>query len=302
MALGTNHQSSTSLDVMLPEIWGERVNDILRNKLVMGNFFTNRSAELADGGDTLHTPNLTEMSANSKTNGAAITLNNATETDIDLAVSNWFEVSFMIEDKELAQVKKSYYIQERYAKNAAYTMAQKLETALAELFDNFSNTVGGSVTAVQDSDIRKAIGIYESYNNDPSEGAFFFDTKVFWNQLQNIDKFSLAINSPVQDPVAKRPTAKLYGYDVWVSNNIQVISGTMSQGTGRANALASKDALHFATASLPSTGKSVTGSMGVRMQTNYIPDYLGFLTTADLVYGVVENRDTAGVYIKSLLS
>lgn len=295
MPLGTNHQSATSLDVMLPEIWGERINDLMRNKLVLGNFFTNRSAELAGGGDTLHTPNLTEMTANSKGNGSPVSLNNATETDVDLVVNNWFEVSFLIEDKELAQVKQSYYIQEKYASNAAYTVAQKLEVALAELFDNFANTVGGSVTNVLDSDVRKAIGIFEAANNDPADGAFFFDTRVFWNQLQNIDKFSLAINSPVQDPVAKRPQAMLYGYPVWLSNNIQYISGS----TGRANALASKDALHFATASLPSTGKSHTGSMGVRVQTNYIPDYLGFLTTADLVYGVIENRDAAGVYFKS---
>lgn len=295
MALGTNHESSTTLDVMIPAVWGERINDILRNKLILGNFFTNRSAELAGGGDTLHTPNLTEMSANSKSNGSAITLNNPTETKKDLAVDQWYEVSFMIEDKEAAQVKKSYYIQEKYASNAAYTVAQKLEVALASLFSGFANTVGGSVTNVLDSDVRKAIGIYEAANNDPADGAFFFDTKVFWNQLQNIDKFSLAINSPVQDPVAKRPQAMLYGYPVWLSNNIQYISGS----TGRANALASKDALHFATASLPSTGKSYTGSMGVRVQTNYIPDYLGFLTTADLVYGTLENRDVAGVYFKS---
>jgi len=295
MAFPTGFETSTTLDVMLPEIWGERLNDILRSKLVMANFFTNRSAELAGGGDVLHTPNLTEMSANSVSNGTAVTLNNATETDIDLAVNNWYEVSFMILDKEVAQVKKSYYLQERYMNNAAFTVAKKLETALAALFLGFSNVVGTSVAVIADSDIRKAIGIYEGGNNDPADGAFFFDTKVFWNQLQNIDKFSLAVNAPVQDPVSKRPTAKLYGYDVWVSNNIQYISET----TGRANALASKDALHYATASLPSTGKSRTGSMGVRLQTNYIPEYLGFLSTADLVYGVIENRDAAGVYIKT---
>lgn len=298
MAFPTDTFDATDLDVLIPSIWGERINDLLRNKLVLGGFFTDRSSELAGGGDTLHTPNITEMTAASKLNATAVTLNSPTETKIDLAVDQWYEVSFMIEDKQAAQVKQSYYLQEKYASNAAYTVASKLEVALASLFDNFSNTVGGSVTNVLDSDIRKAIGIYEGANNDPADGAFFFDTKVFWNQLQNIDKFALAINSPVQDPVAKRPMAMLYGYPVWLSNNIQYISGS----TGRANALASKDALHWARATLPTSNvakNQMVGSMGVRVQTHYIPDYLGFLTTADLVYGTIENRDTAGVYFKS---
>lgn len=305
MAFPTDTFDATDLAELIPDVWGERINNILRAKLVLGNFFTDRSAELAGGGDQLLTPNMTEMTAASKSNATAVTLNSPTETKITLAVDQWQEVSFMIEDKQAAQVKQSYYIQSKYASNAAYTVAKKLETALATLFLSFANTVGGSVTAVLDSDVRKAIGIYEAANNDPSEGAFFFDTKVFWNQLQNIDRFALAVNSPVQDPVAKRPQATLYGYPVWISNNIQVISGTMAQGTGRANALASKDALHWARATLPTSNAAknqMTGSMGVRVQTHYIPEYLGFLTTADLVYGTIENRDVAGVYIKSLLS
>lgn len=310
MAFPTDTFTGVSGDLaeFIPQVWGERINDFLRSQLVMGNFFTDRSSELAGGGNILSTPNMTELSANSKTVATAVTLNSPTETAIDLTVDTWNEVSFMIEDREAAFVKKSYYIQEKYAKNAAYAAAKTLEVAISQLFDNFSNTVGGSVTNVLDSDIRKAIGIYEGGNNLPEDGAFFFDVKVFWNQLQNIDKFALAINSPVQDPVAKRPMARLYGYPVWLSNNIQIISGAVGVGgggTGRANALASKDAIHFATASLPVSPNSknaMVGSMGVRVQTNYIPDYLGFLTTADILFGVIENRDASGVYFKSALS
>ena len=43
------------------EIWGDRINDFFKCKLIITDFFTDRSGELAAGGDTLHTPNLTEM-------------------------------------------------------------------------------------------------------------------------------------------------------------------------------------------------------------------------------------------------
>lgn len=200
-------------------------------------------------------------------------------------------------------MKRSYYLQEKYAKDAGYTIARTLEVALTTLFSGFSNTVGSSATNLADSDIRAAIAQLQSVGIDTStDVAFFVSPNVFWKQIQNIDKFSLAINSPVNDPTGKNPKATLYGIPVFVSNNIQYISGS----TGRACALAHKDAIHFATAALgqggsmaSSTGSMMVGSHNIRVQSNYIPDYLSTITTADILYGVIENRDNAGVYIKT---
>lgn len=299
MAFPTGTETSTTLAVMIPLLWGEKINDFYKNKLVTADFFVNRSDELANGGSTLYTPNLTEMTAYAKSNATAVTLNQPTETKITLVVNQWYEVSFNIEDDVAAVSKHSYYLMERYAKNAGYTIANKLETAITSLFSTFTTTaVGSSTVNVADSDIRAAIASLEAINIDTStETAFFFDSKVFWNQLQSIDKFSLAVNAPVQDPVAKRPTAMLYGIPVYISNTIQYVSGT----TGRYNALAQDDAIHFATAPLGS-GESqgaMVGANGIRVQSNYIPEYLATLTTADILYGVILNRPTAGVPILS---
>ena len=301
MAFPTTTETSTTLAQLIPTLWGEKINDFFKLKLMLAEFFTDRSSELADGGSALYTPNLTEMAANAKSNATAVTLNAPTETKITLTVDQWFECSFAIEDKESALVKHSYYLQEKYAMNAGYTIAKKLEVALASLFSGFSTTVGASTTNLADSEIRSAIASLETVGIDTTQDvAFFMSPNVFWKQVQNLDKFSLAINSPVNDPTAKTPKATLYGIPVWVSNNIQNVSGT----TGRYNALAHKDALHFATAPLGSngsqagsTGSMMTGKYGVRVQSNYIPDYLSTLTTADLLYGTTENRDNAGVAI-----
>ena len=294
MAFPTDTFSAADLAALIPEIWGQRLNDFFKRKLVLANFFTDRSEELADGGDTLHTGSLTEMTANAKTNGSAVTLNSPTESSVDLTVDQWYEVSFAIEDKEAAQVKKSYAIQEAYAKNAAYTIAKKLDDAIAALFSGFSQTVGSSTTNVADSEIRAAIATLEAANVDLDECAFFFHPNVFWRQVQALDKFSLAINSPVQDPVAKKPLAALYGLPVYVTPAVPYVSGT----SGRRNLLAHKDAIHFATASLPKISPNTKiGEYNVRVQSNYIPEYLSTLTTADILYGVVENRDGAAVQI-----
>ena len=65
---------SGDLDVMIPAIWGQKVNEFLRADLVAAPFFTDRSDELSAGGNIVYTPNITEISANSKTNAQAVTL------------------------------------------------------------------------------------------------------------------------------------------------------------------------------------------------------------------------------------
>jgi hypothetical protein len=300
MAFPTDTATSSDLSVLIPEIWGEKVNNFFRDSLVMADFFLNRSDEVQSGGDTLHTPSLTEMSANSKSNGSQVTLNSPSESEQTLTINTWEEVSFNIEDKEAAQVKRSYTLMEQYASNAGYTIADSLEQSIAAEFSNFSNTVGGSTSDLADSDIREAIATLEG-NSVPNvysgDVAFFVHPNTFWNQIQGIDKFSLADNSPTQDPVAQRPDATLYGIPVRVSNNVPNVSGS----DGRENVLAHRDAIHWAAAPLGSGGSegSVTGSMGVRVQSNYQPDYLSTLTTADILYGTTQNRDEAGVLMYS---
>ncbi len=298
MAFPTGTMDSTDLADLIPKLWGSKVNNFYKSKLVTAKFFVDRSEELVDGGNVIYTPNLTEMAATAKTNGAAVTLNDPTETKVTLTVSTWMEVSFNIEDREAAAVKHSYYIMDKYAQNAGYTIAKGLEQAITALFATFTTGVGASTANVADSDIRSAIAELEAVNVDTSSDvAFFFDSKVFWNQLQAIDKFSLAVNAPVQDPVAKKPDGHLYGIPTYVSNNIAYISGS----TGRYNALAHRDAIHFATLNLGSGGSMGGNSNGegIRLQSNYVPEYLSTLTTADMVYGVVLNRATSGIAILS---
>lgn len=298
MAFPTTSETTTTLASYIPTVWGSKVNEFYKSKLVMADFFTDRSDELANGGNVLYTPNVGEMAANAKSNATAVTLNAPTDTKITLTVDQWYEVSFAIEDREAAFVQASYTIMERYAKNAGFTIAKKLEVAIATLFASFSQVVGASTTNLADSEIRQAITYLEEANIDTtSECAFFLSPGVFWKQVQNLDKFSLAVNSPSNDPTMKTPAAYLYGIPVFISNNIQYVAAT----TGRSNALAHKDAIHFATSALGSGGSmgAMVGANGVRVQSNYIPEYLSTVTTADMLYGVIENRDTSGVLLRT---
>lgn len=284
--------ASGDLDVFIPEIWGQAINDFAKEDVPATDFFTDRSSELADGGDTIHTGNLTEMTANAKSAGTAVTLNSPTETDVDLVVDTWYEVSFAVEDGDEAIWKKSLYLQERMARNAGYTAGQTLENSIIALFASLTSSVGASTSDISDAYLRSAIGTVETATKEDVENgniAFFFDRKVWWNQIAGIDTFQLKINATA-DPVTMQPRKTLYGIVVKTSSNIDYVAST----TGRVNALIHKDAIHFATAKLP---RQMTDK--VRVQSQYDQVYLCTLTTADIKYGVIMNRATYGVKIYS---
>lgn len=214
-------------------------------------------------------------------------------------MSTWKEASFVIEDREKAQLKTSYYLQNKIAEGAAYEVAQDLDTAIAALFSGFSQSVGASSTNLADSNLLAAIATLETagvpgiYSGDV---AFILHPNTFYRQIGIIDKFTLWQNTNSEEPRNKRPSAMLYGIPVIVTPAVPTESGS----DGRLNVLAHKDAIHWARLSMPAkAGIGMVGSEGVRVQQSYVHEYLGDLVTVDLCYGVVENRDTAAVVLKS---
>lgn len=289
MALGTDHFSTTTADVLIPEIWGSRLNDFYRANLKTASFFEDWSADVAGGGDVIHVPNITEMTANNKAVGSQVVLSAPTETKVDLTINTHKHVAFVIEDAVASKIKASYRAQSKYAENAGYTVAATLEDAIIALFAGFSQTVGASTAALADSNIRAAIAYLSTANVPETDRAFFLHPNVVWNQVMGIDKFTVIQNTAGADPVLKGQVGTLYGIPVIETPRLPVASGS------RTGALAHKSAIAYATANV--AGGETPNK--VRLQTAYLLEYLGTLVVADMLFGVIENRDTAGVFIKA---
>lgn len=306
MALGTNGFTGGNggdLTVDIPLIWGEKINDYFRYNLSLAAFFVDRSDELVDGGAAIYTPNLSALSTNAKVTNSQVTLSSPEYTKVTLDVSTWKEASFVIEDREAAQVKKSYYIQEKIAKGGAWEVAQDLEDAIAALFTGITTNVVGLGTAnIADSSLLAAIAVLETagvpvYGGDT---AFVFHPNTFYRQVGSIDKMTLWQNTSTELPRSKAPTRALYSIPVIVSPAVPVGAGAVGDNGARLNLLAHKDTFHWARLSMPvKAAKGMVGSEGVRVQQSYVHEYLGDLVTIDLCYGVVENRDDSAVKIRS---
>lgn len=289
MGLGTDGFVKADLDVMIPEKWSGRINDFYRAGLKAGAFFDDWSEDFVDGGDVTHIPNITEMTAHTKAINAEVTLESPQETKIDLTIDTHYHVAFVIEDAVSAQVAKSYKAQAIYARNGAYTVGATLEDALIALFNAFSQVVGDSSTALNDSNIRKAIAYLDTANVPEGDRAFFLHPNVIWNQVMGIDKFTLIVNTKGADPVLQGQIGMLYGIPVIGTSRLGTTLGH------RNGCLSHKEALAFATANPAGMG----GVNKVRIQADYLLEYLGTLVVCDLFFGVIEVRDTSGVWVKA---
>lgn len=286
-----------SLLVDIPLLWGQKINDYFRFNLSLASFFVDRSEELADGGSDVYTPSIVAMSTAAKSNNTEVTLNNPIQTRITLTVSTWRESSFLIEDREMAQLKKSYYLQEKFAKSAAWEIAQDLEDNIATLFTDFTtaaNILGSGTANVADSTLLAAIAIFETagvpvYNG---ETAWIFHPNTFYRQIGSVDKLTLWQNTQTELPRSKAPTRSLYSIPVIVSPSVPLGAGAAAESGARLNLLAHKDVIHWARLSMPvGPGmKGFVGNEGVRIQEGYVQEYLGTLVTVDMCYGSVRNR------------
>jgi hypothetical protein len=307
MALGTDGFTGGNggdLTVDIPAIWGQKINDYFRYNLTLASFFIDRSDELADGGSTIYTPNLSALSTSTKSVNAQVTLSSPEYTSQTLNVSTWKEASFVIEDREAAQLKKSYYLQDKIAKGGAWEVAQDLEDAIAALFTSITtNIVGTAATNLADSSLLAAIAILETagvpgiYDGDV---AFIMHPNTFYRQIGNVDKLTLWQNTQTELPRAKAPTRSLYSIPVIVSPAVPLGAGAVGENSSRLNLLAHKDTIHWARLSMPvKSAKGMVGSEGVRIQQSYVHEYLGDLVTIDMCYGVTEKRDNAAVKMRS---
>lgn len=295
-----------SLTADIPIFWGKKINDYFRFNLSLAQFFIDRSEELADGGSDIHTPNIVAMATAAKSNATAVTLQNPIQTKQTLTVSTWKESSFLIEDREMAQLKKSYYLQQKFAKSAAWEIAQDLEDAIAAKFTDFTtaaNILGTGTANVVDSTLLAAISILETLGVPVYGGdvAWIFHPNTFYRQIGSVDKLTLWTNTNTEQVRTKAPTRSLYSIPVIVSASVPLGAGAAAESGARLNLLAYNDSIHWARMTLP-VGygmKGYSGEEGVRIQEGYIQTYLGTLVTVDLCYGTTQNRATGAVKIRS---
>ena len=301
MALGNNHVTNTTGATFIPELWSDEIIAAYKKNLVMANLVSKMSFR-GKKGDTLHIPKPTRGAASAKSSSTQVTLQAATESEVQVLVNKHYEYSRLIEDITEAQALAS--LRQFYTGDAGYALAKQVDTDLVQVGrgahggnaanNQYAGGIIGSTgaaytygtsnaAAIADAGIRKAIQLLDD-QDVPMDGRVLVIPPVARNSMMGIARFTeQAFVGEVGggNTIRNGEIGNVYGVKVYVSTNCDTAAGNSS--TDRVALMFHKDWAVLAE------------QMGVRSQTQYKQEYLGTLYTADMLYGVAELRDEAAI-------
>ncbi len=298
MALGTNHVTNTTGATFIPELWSDEIIAAYKQNLVMANLVSKMSFK-GKKGDTLHIPKPTRGAAALKAASTQVTLQAATESEVQVLVNKHYEYSRLIEDITETQALSS--LRKFYTGDAGYALAKQVDTDLIQLgrgaqggngtvaydkaviaSDGTTLYTGGNEAAITDAGIRKVIQTLDDADV-PMDGRVLVLPPVARNVMMGLARFTeQAFVGDVGggNTIRNGEIGNVYGVKVYVSTNCETATGD-----ARIGMMFHKDAFVLAE------------QLGVRSQTQYKQEYLGTLFTSDMLYGVKELRDEAAVAI-----
>jgi N4-gp56 family major capsid protein len=295
MALGTGHQTKTTADKFIPEIWSDEVVATYKTNLVAANLIKKMSFR-GKKGDSIHIPKPGRGSANAKAASTQVVLNTDTATEIIVNIDQHWEYSILIEDIVEAQALAS--MRQFYTDDAGYALARKVDSLLLQLARGINGGDGsatyanayvgadgttaysGTASAITDAAIRRSIQRLDDADV-PMDGRFLIVPPSTRNTLMGINRFTeqaFVGETGSGNTIRNGEIGNVYGVPVFVTSN----ADTATAGA-RIAMLGHRD---FAV---------LAEQQGVRSQTQYKQEYLGTLFTADTLFGVKELRDGAAV-------
>lgn len=282
--------TTTTSAVFIPEVWSVETLRATEKALVMAPLVKRYDSLVKGRGDTIHIPHVSNLSANDKTQTSEVTLQTVTETETPIAIDQWKEVSFEIED--IVKVQSQYDLRSEYTAKAGYAIAQAVDTDLFSLIASLTSVpVGTYGVDVDDATIVAALQALDTVDA-PLEDRYFVIAPSVKASIMQLDKFVKAdflgnYNQPT--PVKTGPNSRylwgdIYGVPTYYTNQVPVVAGTPIQTS---NVMFHKEAFALAMQLAP------------RTQASYWQKDLSWLVTCDTIYGTAVLRDTFGVEVRS---
>ena len=130
-----------SLQFFIPEVWGASIMDYMEKNLVFAKLATDQSAMVANGGDLIHLPKHTELTAADTYGGGTVAVetlldsnlawddSTAQEDEYQLSINQGIHSSVAITD--VAKVQASYDVMNLYTSKLGYALAKKIDAYVA---------------------------------------------------------------------------------------------------------------------------------------------------------------------------
>ncbi len=227
--------TTTTAAVFLPEVWSMETLRAAEKALVMAGLVKRYDSLVKSRGDTIHIPNISNLSANDKTQGSDTTTQTVTESETTISINKWKEASFEIED--IVKVQSNYDLMSEYTSKAGEAIARVVDTDLLALYSSLTSTdVGTYGNDLTDAVLVAAIQTLDEVDA-PLEDRAMVIAPSQKAAIMKLDKFVKADylgNYDQATPVKKGPNSRwlwgdIYGVPVYYTNQVPTTAGTPTQ-------------------------------------------------------------------------
>ena len=287
--LGVNQMTTTTGNVFRRDIWSKEITRAFEANLILADKVSRFDADTA-GAKTVTIPNLSNLSAVDKVSNTQVTLQAPTETSIILPLDQHKHTAFLIED--LLKAQNNYNLMSEYTQKAGYALRKAVDTSVANLATGFSQSAGTYNTTINTAAVLSAVQTLDDADVPQDDRCWALKPHGVAD-LRTISDYTRYDGTG-------NAGAAAYG---------TVGNGSMDRKKGLVGML--YNAPVYMTTQIAQTGNNISNmyfhkeaialgmQQNVRVQSDYRLDYLGYLTVADVMYGVVERRDNAGVELKN---
>jgi len=301
---------NTSAATFIPEIWSDEIIAAYQKNLVLANLVKKMSMS-GKKGDTIHVPKPVRGDAHAKAENTAVTVQNATESEVQVSINKHYEYSRLIED--ITDVQALSSLRQFYTEDAGYALATQVDSDLHSLATGLGTSGTTSTTYLNNAGtfFNDASNGLSTYTADTVVSADVFEDDAFRGIIQKLDDQDVPMDnrSFVVPPVLRNTImgisryvssdfvnnstvvngkiGQLYGIDVYVSTNCPTVEAA---GDNSASSVDSTGALLFHRDAMV-----LAEQVGVRSQTQYKQEWLANLFTSDTLYGVAVLRPASGL-------
>lgn len=289
----------------IPSVWANRALDILRSNIVLARIVT-RDSDFEPGwrGQTLNIPYPGTMVAQDKVADTPVTPQTPTGgASIPVTLNKHKVVDFIVEDVGRAQA--SGELLDRYIRPAAIALGDAVEDDLFALYSGFSVSTGVSGTDIPAATIRTARKLLNDAKV-PTAGRFLIVSSK--DEMALLGDAALATyfaNSRTQ-ALSEGSIGMLYGFDVRMSQRVPVV---VNAPNSTKNLALHPEAMILATRPFqdPPANSGVQATtivdpetgLAIRVLYSYDVANRGVRIGFDILYGVAELRDAAGIVVLS---
>ena len=301
---------NTSAATFIPEIWSDEIIAAYQKNLVLANLVKKMSMS-GKKGDTIHVPKPVRGDAHAKAENTAVTVQNASESEVQVSINKHYEYSRLIED--ITDVQALSSLRQFYTEDAGYALAKQVDSDLHGLATGLGTSGTSSTTYLNNvgTFFNDASNGLSTYTADTVVSADVFEDDAFRGIIQKLDDQDVPMDNrafvipPVlrntimgisryvssdfvnNSTVVNGKIGQLYGIDVYVSTNCPTVEAA---GDNSASSVDAKGALLFHRDALV-----LAEQVGVRSQTQYKQEWLANLFTSDTLYGVAVLRPASGL-------